>query len=290
VSTQVDSGLHWNVRYLEREGVEAALTFLRREPLINIYLISRLLEEGLDTPHARFFEIRFDGSTACIALVGPNVTVATAPDISPGILRDSMAFLAEIVITRMIPVRAIIASVNPVDILWQHLRGKIDPPTVSRLHQPVYVIDPSHHDFPDLEFMRPSIVSDLPLLVPACAAMHLEEVGINPVDRDAVGYRRRIEDLVRKNRSFVGLIDGRIAFKCEISAETEDAVQLMGVWTAPELRRKGLARKGMREICGHIAQSGRVVTLFVNDFNKGALDLYENLGFKRIGVNRALIW
>ena len=30
--------------------------------------------------------------------------------------------------------------------------------------------------------------------------------------------------------------------------------------------------------------------MFVNDFNSPAISLYESLGFKRIGVNRALIW
>jgi predicted GNAT family acetyltransferase len=39
-----------------------------------------------------------------------------------------------------------------------------------------------------------------------------------------------------------------------------------------------------------MARKGRSVTLFVNDFNQPAISLYEELGFKRIGMNRALIW
>jgi predicted GNAT family acetyltransferase len=64
----------------------------------------------------------------------------------------------------------------------------------------------------------------------------------------------------------------------------------MGVWTDPRHRRQGIARTLLREVCGHLARKGRSVTLFVNDFNRPAISLYDSLGFKRIGVNRALIW
>ena len=71
---------------------------------------------------------------------------------------------------------------------------------------------------------------------------------------------------------------------------TNDAVQLMGVWTHPRYRRRGLSRALLREVCGHLFRKGKTVTLFVNDFNRPAIALYESLGFQRIGMNRALIW
>jgi len=99
-----------------------------------------------------------------------------------------------------------------------------------------------------------------------------------------------VRELIEQKRSIV-LVDGhRIAAKCEFSAVTPEAVQLMGVWTAPDLRRRGLSRVLLREVCGHLARRGKTVTLFVNDFNQPAVALYESLGFQRIGVNRALIW
>jgi predicted GNAT family acetyltransferase len=85
-------------------------------------------------------------------------------------------------------------------------------------------------------------------------------------------------------------MNGRIVFKTEYSAVTPEAVQLMGVWTHPQERRHGYAREGLSEICGHLLAQRRAITLFVNDFNAPALRLYESLGFRRIGNNRALIW
>jgi len=132
--------------------------------------------------------------------------------------------------------------------------------------------------------------ADLDQLVPACAAMHKEEVGIDPLERDPVGYRERVRELVERKRSIVRLADKRIVAKTEFSAVTNDVVQLMGVWTNPQFRRRGFAHAMLREICGHLFRKGKSVTLFVNDFNTGAMALYEGLGFQRIGVNRALIW
>jgi uncharacterized protein len=157
------------------------------------------------------------------------------------------------------------------------------------MNQPIYALG-RRLDFPDLHLARYSTPRDLEELVPACAAMHKEEVGIDPMERDAVGYRERVRELIDRKRSIIRVVGDHIASKCEYSAVTAEAVQLMGVWTAPRDRRRGLSRELLREVCGHLFRKGKTVTLFVNDFNKPAIGLYESLGFKRIGMNRALIW
>ena len=120
------------------------------------------------------------------------------------------------------------------------------------MNQPVYAIR-GRLDFPISSEARYATMRDLEALVPACAAMHREEVGIDPLERDAAGYRERIRELVERKRSVIR-VDGRsIAAKCEFSAVTNEAVQLMGVWTDPRFRRRGYARALLREVCGHLA-------------------------------------
>src|SRR5205814_4348483 len=106
---------------------------------------------------------------------------------------------------------------------------------------------------------------------------------------NASGYRDRSRELVDKKRCRIRTHGGKIVAKCEYSAVTPEAVQLMGVWTDPQYRRRGFGRDLLREVCGHLARKGKSVTLFVNDFNLPAIALYEELGFQRIGMNRALI-
>jgi uncharacterized protein len=279
---------HWSLRSLSDDDAGPALAFLHRDPLINVYLISRLLEERFVSA-TQMVEVRYSREIVLVASLATNIVMASDPAAPSEVTDAAVAIVAERVLTRMLPVRAIISPAALVDSLWKRLQSRLDPPTVVRMSQPVYAIA-GRLDFPDLKEARYATIRDLDALVPACAAMHREEVGIDPLERDTTGYRERIRELVEKKRSIVCLHEGRIAAKCEFSAVTPDAVQLMGVWTDPHYRRHGFGRHLLREVCGHLARKGKSVTLFVNDFNLPAITLYEALGFKRIGVNRALIW
>ncbi|HEY0160030.1 MAG TPA: GNAT family N-acetyltransferase [Thermoanaerobaculia bacterium] len=278
----------WSLRLLSEDDFKGALEFLQRDPLINVYLVSRLLEERT-LAATQIAVVRYNGAIVLVASLATNIVLAGDPSISDDITGSAIALIADRILTRMLPVRAIISPAHLVESLWSGLRNRLDPPTVVRMNQPIYALGRTL-EFPDLTLARYSTLRDLDQLVPACAAMHKEEVGIDPMQRDAAGYRERIRELIEKKRSVIRLGDGTIAAKCEYSAVTPDTVQLMGVWTHPRFRRRGLAREMLREVCGHLSRKGKTVTLFVNDFNTPAMALYESLGFRRIGLNRALIW
>jgi len=278
----------WSLKSLGDDDAAAALAFLRRDSLINVYLISRILEER-SAAATQMFAVRHNRDIVLIASLATNIVLAADPAAPRELVDTAIALVADRIVSRVMPVRAIISPATLVESLWQHLRSRLDPPTVVRMNQPIYAIR-RRFDFPDFAEARYSTLADLEQLVPACAAMHKEEVGIDPMERDPVGYRERIRELVERKRSVVRVVDGRIVAKCEFSAVTNDVVQLMGVWTHPRDRRHGYAHGTLREVCGHLFRQGKSVTLFVNDFNKPAMALYEGLGFQRIGVNRALIW
>jgi len=282
----------WSIKSLSDDDVAAALAFLRRDALINVYLISRLLEEK-SAAATQIYAVWHNREIALVASLATNIVLASYPGAPRNLTETAIALIADRILTRMLPVRAIISPAPLVEMLWKHLHSRIDPPTVVRLSQPIYAIR-RRFDFPDLSTARYATLRDLDALVPACAAMHKEEVGIDPLERDAAGYRERVRELIERKRSMIRVIDdlgkGVIASKCEFSAVTNDVVQLMGVWTDPRFRRRGLAKETLREVIGHLFRKGKTVTLFVNDFNTGAIALYESLGFRRIGVNRALIW
>ena len=278
----------WSLRLLSEDDFRGALEFLQRDPLINVYLISRLLEERT-LAGLQIAVVRYNGAIVLLASLATNIVLAGDPSISSDITGSAISLIADRILTRMLPVRAIISPAPLVELLWNELRLRIEPPTVVRMNQPIYAIR-HRPDYPDLGIARYATVRDLDALVPACAAMHKEEVGIDPLDRDAHGYRERIRELIERKRSVIRVVEGTIVSKCEYSGVSPEAVQLMGVWTHPRHRRKGYSRDLLREVCGHVFRAGKAVTLFVNDFNSPAMTLYEALGFERIGMNRALIW
>jgi len=160
--------------------------------------------------------------------------------------------------------------------LWERLLGRVDPPREDRPGQPVYVS--SEPPAPGGTALRAATLDDLPLLVPACAAAHELELGVDPLRRDTDGFRWRTRSQVEEGRSWIWEADGVILFKAEASAWTPSAIQLQQVWTDPEARGKGHAAAGLRDLLRLLLERVPHVCLFVRADNDVAIGLYETVG------------
>jgi ribosomal protein S18 acetylase RimI-like enzyme len=185
-------------------------------------------------------------------------------------------------------IRMLIGEERAVSELWEAAHALFPPPREDRPAQPVYVIDapPSSGD----SGLRPATERDYELLVPACARMHFEEVGIDPLRRDADGFRWRTRSQIDEGRSWVWVEDGRILFKAEASAWTPRAVQLMQVWVDPDVRGRGYAQRGMRDLCRLLLEHVPCVCLFVRPENAAAIRVYEAIGMRRTISYRSFIF
>ena len=141
--------------------------------------------------------------------------------------------------------RMVIGEERAVGELWDAARRRMPRPRDDRPGQPVYALREAPE--PGETGLRAARLLDLDLLVPACAAAHREEIGVDPLQRDADGFRWRTRQQIEEGRSWLWLEDGVIRFKAEASAWTPAAVQLQQVWVdpagaAPRLRPAGAAR------------------------------------------------
>ena len=148
----------------------------------------------------------------------------------------------------------VIGEESAVGELWDEARSKMPTPREDRPGQPVYVIEQVPE--PGETGLREATLADLPLLVPACAAAHEEEIGINPLERDPDGFRWRTQAQIGEGRSWLWLEEGTILFKAEASAWTPEAVQLQQVWVDPSVRNRGYAQRGMRDLCRRLLERG----------------------------------
>ena len=161
-------------------------------------------------------------------------------------------------------------------------------PREDRPGQPVYVIDEAPE--PGASGLRAATLHDLDLLVPACALTHEEELGVDPLQRDPVGFRRRTAAQIEEGRSWLWVENGTILFKAEASAWTPSAVQLQQVWVDPEARRKGNATRGLSDLCRLLLDRTPIVCLFVRPENAEALGLYEKIGMRQEGAYRSVLF
>src|SRR5215203_924487 len=172
--------------------------------------------------------------------------------------------------------RMLIGEQGAVSDLWEAARRHLPAEREDRPGQPVYAM--SNDPGPGDTGVRPAEVSDLELLVPACALAHEGELGIDPLHRDADGFRWRTRVQIEEGRSWLWAEDGVILFKAEASAWTPQAVQLQQVWTDPEARGSGNASRGLRDLIRLLLEQVPTVCLFVRVDNEAAMRLYDSVG------------
>src|SRR5206468_5572126 len=175
--------------------------------------------------------------------------------------------------------RMIIGEEGAVDELWARVRSELPQPRDDRPGQPVYVLEEAPE--PGETDLRAATHDDLDLLVPACAAAHFEEIGIDPLERDPESFRWRTRMQIEDGRSWIWAQDGVILFKAEASAWTPSAVQLQQVWVDPSVRGRKYAQRGMRDLCRLLLEWVPVVCLFVRAENAPAIRVYEAIGMRR---------
>ena len=162
--------------------------------------------------------------------------------------------------------------------LWEAAQTRLPAAREDRPGQPVYAISGAPE--PGESGLRPAELSDLELLVPACALAHEGELGIDPLRRDADGFRWRTRTQIEEGRSWLWEEDGVILFKAEASAWTPRAVQLQQVWTDPEARGEGNGSRGLRDLIRLLLERVPTVCLFVRADNEAAIGLYDSVGMR----------
>ncbi|MHB1526622.1 MAG: GNAT family N-acetyltransferase [Candidatus Dormibacteria bacterium] len=258
---------------------------LELHPLETVYLRSEIRHGALRQGAVVGVEHPGDRRLHAVALQGPLV-VPWAPaerDLVTlaGALREQVHFMQLIVGPR-----------DQVAGLQRLLAPHLPPVRLLRAEQPHYAVDLDGLVRVGAEppRLRLATVADLEQAVAAGAAMHLEEVGFDPLRSDPVGFRQRVLTLIRRGWVHVWMEDGEIVFKAECSAVTAEAIQLQGVWTNPRFRGQGRGTLAMACLCQQLLADTAAVTLFVNDFNAVAIHVYERIGFRRIGTMRSVLF
>jgi RimJ/RimL family protein N-acetyltransferase len=252
--------------------LEQVLAFCAEDPVERVFL-EDVARRGL----GRFSAIeREDGALQALCHVGANVVPAG----------EGCAAFEDV--TRRGSARMLIGEERAVGELWEAARFGLPRAREDRRGQPVYELRTPPE--PGGTGLRAATADDFALLLPACAATHREELGIDPLARDGDAFRWRTQMQIDEGRSWLWEEAGTILFKAEASAWTPTAVQLQQVWVDPSARGNGYAQRGMRDLCRLLLERTPVVCLFVRPENAPALRVYEAVGMSRTIAYRSLLF
>ena len=247
---------------LVRPRLDQILAFCSADPIERVFL-----EDVARRGFRRFRGFERDGELAALCFAGANVVPSG----------ENCAAFAQVL--EEVRAKMIIGEERAVSELWDAAREQMPRPRDDRPRQPVYVLnDPPP---PGDTGLRAAELSDLRLLLPACAAAHRQELGVDPLRRGIEGFRRRTRQQIEEGRSWIWREGETILFKAEASAWTPAAVQLQQVWVDPQVRNRGYAQRGLRDLCRWLLERVPAVTLFVRAENASAIRTYEAIGMRR---------
>jgi len=142
--------------------LDQMLEYCARDPIERVFL-----EDAARRGHARFRAVEGEEGLDALCYFGANVVPSGH---GCDVFADDTAARG----TRMI-----IGNEQAVTELWTVARPLMSRPREDRPGQPVYSIEEPPAG--ERTGLRAATVDDLPLLVPACAATHFEELGVDPL-------------------------------------------------------------------------------------------------------------
>jgi ribosomal protein S18 acetylase RimI-like enzyme len=267
---------------VERAGYREMLEvfgWLDHEPVVNAYLVALVLRDGLAALRDEYWVARRDGALAGLVCLGGSSGAVLPVGDDPAALAGLAGCVAERL--SVIPRRfQVVGERAAVAAMVSRLR---EAGLAPRLELPQTYMTVERGGLPPFERLaelRPARPEDYDLVHRTGAELRAEELDEDPRRTDPETYARHVDEECRQGYTHLWLVDGALRFRASLSALTADAVQISGVFVPPEHRNRGLARRGLAELCTRLFARTRAACLFVNESNAPAIAVYQHLGFR----------
>lgn len=136
-------------------------------------------------------------------------------------------------------------------------------------------------DIPDL---RIATQADLDQVIEINAGMIVSECGVDPLVKDADGFRERVARRIDQGRVWVWSESGRLIFKADIFAETPEMIYLEGINVHEAQRGNGYGTRCLAQLGKILLQRSRSICLLVNERKDRLGDFYKKAGYEFRGV------
>lgn len=137
---------------------------------------------------------------------------------------------------------------------------------------------------PPVPGLRPAALAELEPLMAVHAEMALDESGVNPLEVDPEGFRRRCARRIEQGRTWAYIKEGRLIFKADVISETPEVTYLEGVYVSPEERGQGYGVRCLSQLSQYLLPRSKSICVLVNERNQAAQALYRKARYKLDGI------
>ena len=259
---------------LTNDSEKEVLSFLAERPLQTITLTGFIRDNGLAAAANRgtFHGVRNDrGQLEGVALIGHATLMETRTQ------RAVQAFAA--VAQKTSTTHIILGEQDQIEEFWsfyenggQEMRLACRE-SLFELREPIEKLE-------EVPGLRLATLEELDLIVPVHAEMASVESGINPLDKDADGFRERCKRRIEMGRTWILLEDDTLIFKAEVISATKEVVYLEGVWVNEKTRGAGYGVRCLSQLSRELLKGTKSISLLVDQTNQRAQAFYGKCGFK----------
>lgn len=250
------------------------LSFLALHPVHSVAMTSFICDNGMESELNRgtFYGYRnAAGDLEGVALIGHTTLLDTRTD-------DAVKAFAFVTRSIETPVHMIMSDGNSAESFWEYYKGDSDP-RIACTELLFEVAFP----FPvqDCKWnVRPAALDQLNEIAEAHAAMAIMESEIDPMATDREGFLKRVARRIEQGRTFVVFENGKLIFKADVVAETENVIYLEGIYVAPEHRGLGIGSKCLSSLTLQLLKRAKTICLLSNINYIDAHLSYLKAGYK----------
>lgn len=265
------------MRELGPRDTAAVLRALAADPVTGCMVAARVEEHGVEPRHLQGQLWTHARATTSLCFSGANLIPLAGS-------RAAVQAFTETAGRRRRSCSSLVGPAPMVLEMWAGLEPVWGPARDLRASQPLLALHQECRCPPD-SAVRQVRIHEVETYLPAAIAMFTEEVGVDPRGTDGGrSYRRRVGDLIAAGRAWARFEGGEVMFKAEVGSLSRQAGQIQGVWVHPEARGRGLGATGTAAVAQAVARSGRIPSLYVNDYNEAARRAYTRVGFEQVGT------
>ena len=256
----------------EEEG--EVLAFLALRPIHTVFLAGFIRDNGLVSEFNRgaFYSCRDErGELEGVALIGHATLVEARTE-------RALTLFAQLV-GECPTAHLIMGEQDKLEQFQKHFtRAGVTPRLVCRelLLEQQWPVE----EYAPVPGLRPATFDDLEHVLAINAEMAMEESGVNPMEKDPIGFRVRTARRIEQNRVWVWIEDDCLIFKADIVADTPEVIYLEGVYVNPNQRGRGLGLRCFSQLCHLLLARTISICLLVNERNRRAQSLYHKAGYR----------
>lgn len=263
------------VQVLTEADKQEVLSFLKDRPVHTVVMTSFIHDNGMESLNNRgkFYGYRnLNGKLEGIALIGHTTLIEARSE-------TAIAAFARVARESETPIHLIMSDDSTTERFWRNYADDYRQPRLVctellfELNFPFLVQECEWE-------IRNAKVEELEMIAEAHAEVALIESGVNPLEKDREGFLRRCLRRIEKGRTFVVTENGKLIFKADVVAETDDVIYLEGIYVAPEMRGQNIGSKCLAKLGLQLLERAQHICLLSNVDFKGAHRSFEKAGFK----------